>query len=76
MSQNYGRELVVNATDRILRVFEVTFDEASLDTMKYKFEPGNKFFDSVDRTLWVDCGFSADEEYVIGGSTSTNSHDM
>jgi hypothetical protein len=65
-------EMVVNATDRILRVFEI--EETSPG--KYNFEPRNKFFDSVDRTLWVDCGFSADEEYVIGGSTSTNSHDM
>ena len=55
--------MVVNATDRMLRVFTILQSEKD----GISFELQNKFFDSVDRNQWIECAFSADADYVIGG---------
>ena len=35
-----------------------------------------KFFDSVEKTQFLDCAFSADGEYVVGACGHRNRHDL
>ncbi|TPX72101.1 hypothetical protein SpCBS45565_g00483 [Spizellomyces sp. 'palustris'] len=64
-----GRDLVVNSNDKTIRVFIV---EQDADTIVLDHE--QKFLDSVNRSQWAKCCFSADGEYVIGGSTAKHTH--
>jgi COMPASS component SWD1 len=57
-----NRDLVVNATDRTIRSYTLVENDQSPS-----LELINKFSDAVDRNQWVDCCFSPDDEYIIGG---------
>ncbi|KAL1916533.1 uncharacterized protein VTP21DRAFT_5724 [Calcarisporiella thermophila] len=63
-----GRDLAVNANDRIIRVFSL--DDEGHPHLQHKFQ------DLVSRTQWSQCGFSADDEYVIGGSAHKAEHSI
>ncbi len=54
----------MNATDRTLRVYSLSENERGSLTLELL----NKFSDAVDRNQWVDCCFSPDDEYIIGGT--------
>lgn len=64
-----GRHLVVNMNDRTIRTFGV---EGAGPT----FVPQHKFQDLVGRTPWSGVSFSADSEYVMGGSAHSTTHKM
>lgn len=59
--------MIVNATDRTLRVYTLSENEDHVLSL----ELINKFSDAVDRNQWVDCCFSPDDEYIIGGTNFT-----
>ncbi|KAJ3054017.1 hypothetical protein HK097_002846 [Rhizophlyctis rosea] len=66
-----GSDLVVNATDRIIRLYSVKHsDDGTRLDLQHKFQ------DSVNRNAWAACCFSADGEYVIGGSAQKQRHDI
>ena len=62
------KDLVVNASDRHIRVFNKNENG--------EFELIQKFIDQVDKNQWVDCCLSADAEYIVGGSSLNNSHNL
>jgi len=55
-----GKDLLVNSSDRQIRVF--TIEENG------KIEQQHKFQDPVNQIQWVQCCFSPNSEYVIGAS--------
>ncbi|KAF9584449.1 hypothetical protein BGW38_006423 [Lunasporangiospora selenospora] len=63
-----GRDFVVNANDRIIRVF-ATRDEAPPEQL-------HKFQDLVNRNQWNQCCLSSDSDYVIGGSGQQAEHNI
>lgn len=64
-----GRDLVVNSADKVIRCYSIlnNNDEFSLELK-------HKFLDSIDQNRWVQCCFSADAEYVVGGSAAKHMH--
>ncbi|CAO3563655.1 unnamed protein product [Mortierella alpina] len=63
-----GKEIVVNANDRIIRLFATKED--SPPEQLYKFQ------DLVNRIQWNQCCLSSDSDYVIGGSAHQAEHNI
>ncbi|KAF9935111.1 hypothetical protein BGZ65_003483, partial [Modicella reniformis] len=63
-----GKEIVVNANDRMIRLFAIKDDGPP--------EQMHKFQDLVDRIQWNQCCFSSDADYVIGGSGHQTKHNI
>ncbi|KAF9362979.1 hypothetical protein BGX34_005111 [Mortierella sp. NVP85] len=61
-------EIVVNANDRMIRLFAVK-EEGPPEQL-------HKFQDLVDRIQWNQCCFSNDADYVIGGSGHQTKHNI
>ncbi|BEJ15053.1 hypothetical protein CspHIS471_0408200 [Cutaneotrichosporon sp. HIS471] len=64
-----GRNLILNSTDRALRVLTVSPQTGAL-------APIHRFQDLVNRTAWHAVGFSGDGEYVFGGAGHKMSHNV
>ncbi|KAJ3310700.1 chromatin binding protein, partial [Blyttiomyces sp. JEL0837] len=64
-----GRDVVVNSMDKVIRCFALQHNSDGLF-----LEPRHKFLDSVDQSKWAQCCFSADSEYVVGGSSAKHMH--
>jgi COMPASS component SWD1 len=64
-----GRNLILNSTDRALRVLTVSPQTGAL-------APIHRFQDLVNRTPWHAVGFSGDGEYVFGGAGHKMSHNV
>lgn len=61
-----GRELVVNASDRIIRTFDLPdLENVRLDFDSLRIENEHKFQDIVNRLSWNHVTFSASGEYVV-----------
>ncbi|RUS26718.1 LOW QUALITY PROTEIN: WD40-repeat-containing domain protein [Jimgerdemannia flammicorona] len=63
------RDFVVNANDRIIRVLHLR-DEDGLPEVQHKFQ------DLVNRVQWNQTCFSADGDFVIGGSAHKAEHNI
>ncbi|KAF9906934.1 hypothetical protein BX616_000578, partial [Lobosporangium transversale] len=63
-----GKEFVVNANDRVIRLF--TVNEQGPPEQVHKFQ------DLVNRIQWNQCCFSSDSDYVIGGSAHQTQHNI
>ncbi|KAI8361605.1 WD40-repeat-containing domain protein [Mortierella sp. GBAus27b] len=63
-----GKEIVVNANDRMIRLFAIKEDGPP--------ELLHKFQDLVDRIQWNQCCLSSDADYVIGGSGHQTKHNI
>ncbi|KAF9375950.1 hypothetical protein BGX21_003648, partial [Mortierella sp. AD011] len=63
-----GKQIVVNANDRMIRLFEIKEDGPP--------EQIHKFQDLVNRIQWNQCCFSSDSDYVIGGSAHQAEHNI
>lgn len=61
-----GGSFLVNAADRIIRVYES--GEVLACGIHGEPEPVQKLQDLVNKTLWKKCGFSGDGEYICAGS--------
>ncbi|KAI9347931.1 WD40-repeat-containing domain protein [Zopfochytrium polystomum] len=64
-----GREVVINSADKAIRCYTITGTETHT-TADLK----HKFLDSIDQNRWVQCCFSADAEYIVGGSAAKHVH--
>ncbi|ORY31243.1 WD40-repeat-containing domain protein [Naematelia encephala] len=64
-----GREVILSASDRALRVLAVTPSTGLLT-------PIHRFQDLVNRTPWNAIGFSGDGEYVMGGAGHKAAHNV
>ncbi|KAL7269687.1 chromatin binding protein [Rhizina undulata] len=70
-----GRNMVVNANDRILRSIQIPDNlKEGVDGADLHIEVEHKFQDVVNRLLWNHCTFSGNGDYVIA-STFKN-HDI
>ncbi|KAJ3145650.1 chromatin binding protein [Geranomyces michiganensis] len=70
-----GRDLVINVIDKTIRVFTVRRDDKEEDGEGHLiFENEQRFQDSVNHFPWVQAFFSADGEFVIGGSDVKYAH--
>jgi len=70
-----GKELLVNAQDRIIRTFHVpnlSSEDLDLDTIQVPLE--HKFQDVVNRLSWNHVAFSATGEYVA--ASTYNNHEL
>ncbi|KAJ3396829.1 chromatin binding protein [Lobulomyces angularis] len=65
---NCGNYLLINCSDRILRLLSVGGDSGEL------VENLVKYMDSVERCQWMGCDFSSSGDYVIGAAAQKNSH--
>ncbi|KAI8879674.1 Set1 complex component swd1 [Backusella circina FSU 941] len=63
-----GRDMLINANDRVIRYFQINQD--GIPKLK------NKFQDLVNRIQWSQSCFSADGEFVIGGSGHKAEHNI
>ncbi|KAG0201915.1 hypothetical protein BGX28_005404 [Mortierella sp. GBA30] len=63
-----GKEIVVNANDRVIRLFATKEDGPP--------EQLHKFQDLVNRIQWNQCCLSSDSDYVIGGSAHQAEHNI
>ena len=52
----------MNSQDRVIRWYAINNNDGSIE-----LELKNKFQDSVERSQWIRCCFSADSEYIVGG---------
>lgn len=66
-----GMDMIVNSNDRIIRHFKIDMNDYPV-----KIEAVLKFFDSVEKTQFLDCAFSADGEYIVGACVHRNRHDI
>ncbi|KAI9482771.1 MAG: retinoblastoma-binding protein-like protein 5 [Benjaminiella poitrasii] len=64
-----GRDMVINANDRVIRYFYVD-EETGIPELR------NKFQDLVNRIQWSKSCFSSDGEFVIGGSGHKAEHNI
>ncbi|KAG2186066.1 hypothetical protein INT43_002504 [Umbelopsis isabellina] len=64
-----GRDIVVNANDRIIRVYNIS-ESTSIPKLQ------NKFQDLVNRIQWNQVCFSTDGEFIIGGSAHKAEHNI
>ncbi|KAI8577441.1 hypothetical protein K450DRAFT_251655 [Umbelopsis ramanniana AG] len=64
-----GRDIVVNANDRIIRVYTIN-EETGIPKLQ------NKFQDLVNRIQWNQVCFSPDGEFIIGGSAHKAEHNI
>ncbi|KAG0267495.1 hypothetical protein BG011_004529 [Mortierella polycephala] len=62
------RDIVVNANDRVIRLFATKEDGPP--------EQLHKFQDLVNRIQWNQCCLSSDSDYVIGGSAHQAEHNI
>lgn len=61
-----GREIVVNASDRIIRTFEIpNLDSPKLDFDQVRIQNEQKYQDIVNRLSWNHVTFSSSGEYVV-----------
>jgi WD40 repeat protein len=70
-----GKDLLVNAQDRIIRTFHIpnlSADDLDLDTIQMPLE--HKFQDVVNRLSWNHVTFSATGEYVA--ASTYNNHEL
>ena len=72
---NSGRDLVVNAADRVIRTIQLpNLTSADLDPDTIDIEIEHKFADVVNRLSWNHVAFSATGEYVT--ASTYNNHDI
>ncbi|KAI7859556.1 Set1 complex component swd1 [Circinella umbellata] len=64
-----GKDILINGNDRVMRYFQLE-DHDGIPTLK------NKFQDLVNRIQWNSACFSADGEFVIGGSGHKAEHNI
>ncbi|KAK1923259.1 WD40-repeat-containing domain protein [Papiliotrema laurentii] len=64
-----GQNIILNATDRALRVL-------SVHPLTGLLSPLHRFTDLVNRTPWYAIGFSGDGEYVMGGAGHKMAHNV
>ncbi|KAI8149001.1 WD40-repeat-containing domain protein [Fennellomyces sp. T-0311] len=64
-----GKDILINANDRVMRYYRLE-DHDGTPTLK------NKFQDLVNRIQWNSACFSADGEFVIGGSGHKAEHNI
>lgn len=82
-----GRYMVVNSSDRAVRVLAVTTppppsasdpaevaDPRLVPKYQATIQPLHRFQDTIGRTPWNNVGFSGDGEYVMGGAGTKTSH--
>lgn len=69
---NSGRDLVVNAQDRVIRTIQMPNLSADPDTIDIEVE--HKFQDVVNRLSWNHVAFSSTGEYVT--ASTYNNHDI
>jgi len=69
MSRN-GKHLLVNSTDRKIRLFDVNVEPGGLKKALLTFE------DSVNRNQWKCLNFSGDSDFVCAGSSTTVAHNI
>ena len=62
-----GNEFIVN-NDRIVRLYSLGSEFQTNLLMKFQ--------DVVERSQWIECSFSHDEEYICGASGDGNRHDL
>ncbi|OLL22689.1 Set1 complex component swd1 [Neolecta irregularis DAH-3] len=67
-----GRDLVVNASDRIIRTLVPTNASTLPETIDFAVE--HKFQDVVNRFQWNACGFSSNGDYVM--ASTFKEHDI
>lgn len=61
-----GRELVVNASDRIIRTFDLPhLESTTVDFESFRVENEHKYQDIVNRLAWNHVTFSSTGEYVV-----------
>ncbi|KAI9340878.1 WD40-repeat-containing domain protein [Obelidium mucronatum] len=71
-----GKYVAINSADKTLRCYHMN-SVLGLDysvTEIQSIEPDFKYFDSIDQNRWVQCVYSPDSKYFIGGSAVKNSH--
>ncbi|KAI8079092.1 WD domain-containing protein [Gilbertella persicaria] len=68
LSRN-GRDMLINANDRVIRYYRIDEKEGIPELC-------NKFQDLVNRIQWSQSCFSADGEFVIGGSGHRAEHNI
>ena len=61
-------EIVINSTDRVVRVYQLGTDPRSEPELQQKFQ------DLVNRIQWAQACFSCDGDYVVAGSTAQAGH--
>ncbi|KAI9306634.1 WD40-repeat-containing domain protein [Cunninghamella echinulata] len=66
---NNGKDLLINANDRVLRLYQLN-DHDGIPVLQ------NKFQDLVNRVQWNQGCFSSDGEFVIGGSGHKAEHNI
>ncbi|KAI9246120.1 WD40-repeat-containing domain protein [Phascolomyces articulosus] len=64
-----GKDILINGNDRVMRYYQLE-DHDGVPTLK------NKFQDLVNRIQWNSACFSADGEFVIGGSGHKAEHNI
>lgn len=69
LSRN-GKHLLVNSTDRKIRLFDVNVEPGGLKKALLTFE------DSVNRNQWKCFSFSGDSDFVCAGSSTTVAHNI
>jgi COMPASS component SWD1 len=69
MSNVITSDMLINANDRVIRYFRVD-EETGIPKLR------NKFQDLVNRIQWNQSCFSADGEFVIGGSGHKAEHNI
>jgi COMPASS component SWD1 len=73
-----GRFIVVNSSDRAVRVLAITpsiiSEEEPGDLFADEIIPLHRFQDTIGKTPWNTVGFSGDGEYVMGGAGIKTSH--
>lgn len=60
-----GSSLVVNANDRAIRVYGMSFSKDPDHRVVYILH--HRFQDLISRNPWCHCKFSSDGEYVVAG---------
>jgi len=61
-----GREIVVNASDRIIRTFDIPdLDDPKINFDQFRIQNEQKYQDIVNRLSWNHVSFSSTGEYVV-----------
>ncbi|KAI8615658.1 WD40-repeat-containing domain protein [Chytriomyces sp. MP71] len=68
--------IAINSADKTLRCYllENIMSREHDQTTHQTVEPDFKYFDSIDQNRWIQCVFSPNSKYFIGGSAVKNSH--
>ncbi|CAO3625363.1 unnamed protein product [Cunninghamella blakesleeana] len=67
---NNGKDMLINANDRVLRLYQLDDHDDGIPVLQ------NKFQDLVNRVQWNQGCFSSDGEFVIGGSGHKAEHNI